>query len=353
MDSTSINYKASKYKIGKEYFQKLYASGQLPVCSRGFISGSCSNGHIFASNVICGKEYCEDCGREGSPQHQKRFNRWMPKVNNFESVGFFVFTFPRELWQVYLNKSRLSAFRTALKNKFKRIGFDRGLMRWHLFGDCEQCSGKGCNFCKYTGAGTTFKPHLNVLVEWGYMEDIENNQIMIDLQNFVKDYIFKKHKIKVDKPVIHYSYSDKVKRTEIIHQVKYITRSTFRIYEQGIAEILNAYRITTVWGSFENIYFEDPTENESDKQNTMLDNGFCPDCSKPIQWTGFNHELKYKTLINLNNGKFKVQTKAENIPGDDRDHQHRKSDFRKHHKTDIRGQYRSQNNNKECTTTGA
>lgn len=299
MTSTTISYNDTKYVQGKAYFSALYASGRLPECSKGFVSGRCATGHMYASNVICGKEYCEDCGKDGSPQHQKRFNRWLPKVKSLESCGFFVFTLPKQLWGSYMNKIRLSAFRTALKNKLKRIGFDRGLMRWHLYGDCHTCNGHGCNVCKYTGAGKEYKPHLNVIVEWGFMDNINENAIMLSIKQFVKDYLKKKHQLTLLNPVINYSYADKKNEKTISHQVKYITRATFRIYEQSAAEILKNYRLTTTWGTFKPVY---STITKDEK----LDNSICPKCDKPIIWSGFKHEINFTHLINLQNGKFEI-----------------------------------------------
>ena len=334
MNSNTNSYNDTKYLQGKAYFEALYESGQLPVCSRGFQTGRCSTVHKFAFNVICGKEYCSGCGREGSPQHQKRFNRWLPKVKSFESCGFFVFTLPKELWQTYLNKLRLSAFRTALKNKLKRIGFDRGLMRWHLFGDCQQCEGKGCNHCNYTGAGTEFKPHLNVIVEWGYMENITTNEIMLSLQNFVKDYLKKKHNFTIDKPVINYSYADKKNQSTIVHQCKYITRSTFRIYDQSIAEILNKYRLTTTWGTFIPVY----EEHNADEK---LSNNICPHCNTPIIWIGFESQMKFTKLINLKNGRYEIPP-PDQLHRTDQNDQTVKKQIRPIIKGDTRPQYQQQ-----------
>jgi len=188
IDYSSKVYKASsKYIQGKKYFEDLYNSGQLPDCNRGFISGYCGC-NTYAKNILCGKEYCKDCGREGSPQHQKRFNRWMPKARALKQFGVLVITIPEEIRYKYLNKIRLSDFRTAIKNKLKRLGCERGLMRWHLFGDCVYCEGKSCAKCEHTGAGSDFKPHLNIVIEKGFIKDINNSELLNDLKNFVTSY---------------------------------------------------------------------------------------------------------------------------------------------------------------------
>lgn len=293
-DYKSKCYKAnSRYIKGKEYFEQLYKSGALPDCSRGFITGYCGcNSH--AKNVICGKEYCADCGREGSPQHQKRFNRWMPKAKSLNKFGVLVITMPEELRYKYLNKIRLSAFRTAIKNKLKRLGYDKGLMRWHLFGDCEFCNGNACYKCNHTGAGKEFKPHLNIIIESGYIKNLNDSEILTELKNFVKSFWLMKFKQEYTIN-INYHYSKGI--TDKVHQVKYITRSTFRIYDQKIDESLKKYRMTTVWGKWDKVKLETPEEKNAA--------GCCEDCNSFIKWQKFE-KLNVNKYQYQQNGKFKI-----------------------------------------------
>lgn len=283
----------SKYIQGKEYFEKLYKNGNLPDCSRGFTTGYCGC-TSYAKNIICGKEYCKDCGREGSPQHQKRFNRWLPKAKSLNKFGVLVVTIPEELRYKYQNKIRLSAFRTAIKNKLKRLGFDKGLMRWHLFGDCEWCNGKSCYKCNHTGAGNEFKPHLNIVIESGYIKNLHESEMLNELKNFVQDFWKSKFK-EVFKININYHYSKKIE--DKIHQVKYITRSTFRIYDEEVAQDLKKYRMTTVWGTWKNLEI---------KKEEALDNNQCPECSAAIKWVKYDKLTNIKTIIHLHHGKFKI-----------------------------------------------
>lgn len=303
MTYKSKAYKSNtKYIQGKNYFETLYKSGALPDCSRGFVKGNCKC-TSYAKNIICGKEYCKDCGREGSPQHQKRFNRWMPKARNLNKFGVLVITIPEELRYKYQNKIRLSAFRGAVKNKLKRLGFEKGLMRWHLFGDCEFCNGKACYKCNHTGAGNEFKPHLNIVIESGYIKDIHNSEMLIELKKFVQD--FWKAKFKKEYLInINYHYSKKIE--DKVHQVKYITRSTFRIYDQETDELLKNYRMTTVWGVWKKIKIE---------EEEALDNNCCQECNTNIRWIGYNKLTNINTIIHLKHGKFKiVATDYESAP---------------------------------------
>lgn len=285
----------TKYKQGKEYFEKLYKSGALPDCSRGFTTGYCGC-TSYAKNIICGKEYCKDCGREGSPQHQKRFNRWMPKAKTLNKFGVLVITVPEELRYKYQNKIRLSAFRGAVKNKLKRMGYDKGLMRWHLFGDCEWCLGKACYKCNHTGAGNEFKPHLNIVIESGYIKNIHESEMLNELKNFVQDFWKTKFK-EVFKMNINYLYAKKIE--DKVHQVKYITRSTFRIYDEEVAQDLKKYRMTTVWGKWKKLEIQ---------KDEALDNNECPECKKFIRWIKYDKLTNINTIIHLKHGKFKIVT---------------------------------------------
>lgn len=283
----------SRYIAGKEYFENLYKSGQLPDCNRGFVSGNC-NCKSYAKNILCGKEYCKDCGREGSPQHQKRFNRWLPKAKALNKFGVLVVTIPEQLRHKYHNKTKLSDFRTALKNKLKALGFDRGLMRWHLFGDCVYCNGKQCYKCNHTGAGNIYKPHLNVVIDSGFIKDIHNSKILTELKKFITNYWKRIFNQKFEN-VINYHYSKRL--SDRLHQIKYITRSTFRIYDQETDETLHKYRLTTVWGTWKDKVI---TEEEA------IDNNCCTDCNKSIRWIGYTKLNGINKIKYLTNGKFKI-----------------------------------------------
>ncbi|GAI73676.1 unnamed protein product, partial [marine sediment metagenome] len=54
-----------------------------------FIAGECENGHRFAKELVCGKEWCSVCGEDGSTAHMRRFARWLPKAQQLEVMGYF------------------------------------------------------------------------------------------------------------------------------------------------------------------------------------------------------------------------------------------------------------------------
>ena len=273
---------ATSYKQGQAYFAGLFMAGKVPKCSGGYISGSCPAGDRFAAPYLCGKEYCPDCGKDGSPIHVRRVNKWMQLLETWGKVGYMVVTLPEEIREFFKNKEVLNDFRYQLRRKLKRDGYSQGLARWHFFGDCETCKGAGCHYCNNTGAGTNWHPHLNIFIKAGYMQPSELHEFIQDLQTWsrryyvrlLRDEIEKRHAllekhglqladcstifneitllqeiIKQQKgklPVINYSYTNSKKKK--INRVKYVLRSTFRIYESDLKEQLHNFRNCVRWG---------------------------------------------------------------------------------------------------------
>ncbi|GAH29192.1 unnamed protein product, partial [marine sediment metagenome] len=66
-------------------------------CPGYWIQGSCENGHRYAKELYCGREWCPVCGEEWSATHQRRFSRWISKATQIRTMGYFVFTIPEEL----------------------------------------------------------------------------------------------------------------------------------------------------------------------------------------------------------------------------------------------------------------
>jgi hypothetical protein len=270
----------NKYQEGKKYFSELFSKAQIPKCSTGYISGACKGGHKFAAPFLCGKDYCKECGRDGSPIHQRRVSRWSSLVDQYTSLGYLVFTFPKEVRFLFLDKAILSDFRYQLKRKLIRDGFKKGLMRWHWFGDCKSCNGYGCFYCDETGSGQEFHPHLNIFIDKKYIANLD--LFLATYKRWVKMYVnrlldkeIKKRVILIEKYgdvigksdkswkeldllndiqskftagdiVINYSYTKK--KSIMIHKLKYVTRSTFRIYNKDVKESLHNYRNSVRWG---------------------------------------------------------------------------------------------------------
>jgi len=305
----------TSYAKGRQYFDNLFKTGNIPNCSPGYISGACGNGHKFAAPFLCGKEYCKECGQDGSPIHARRVARWQAITGQFKKLGYLVFTFPEKTRFLFQDRKILADFRYQLRRKLTRDGYDKGLARWHFFGDCEKCNNQGCQYCNNTGAGTHWHPHLNVFIDCGYMDNLQ--QFTNNYSNWVKNYLIRllrkeeekrtlliekygKALDKLDsvyseieeltqiiaeqektKYVINFSYTSDKKK--IINRLKYVTRSTFRVFNTEVKEIIHNFRNSVRWGI------------KPDK--TPITPHECPECKEPVKFYGlerYTPNLTYK-----------------------------------------------------------
>jgi len=248
-------------------------------CTRNFITGKCGSGHIFAKQLVCGKEYCPDCGNEESITHNRRISRWWNKIFSFKTVGYLVVTVPSEFLDFFKNRKNLSEFKKYSIITMKELGFKQGLFRFHWYGDCKLCEGKGCDECKGTGAGNVWRPHINILVEQGYLKEEIFKNFTDSLKSYFRCFFesITGEPMPEGKDNVFYSYRSTPEK--ICHTLKYVTRSTFRIYNKEIADLLHGFRASQTWGKFGNIKHE--TMNNS---TILLENGKCPCCKLPIKW---------------------------------------------------------------------
>ena len=297
MESKITTDITSSYAKGKQFFLDRIKSGKIPKCSVGYVSGSCRSGHRYAAVQFCGKEYCEDCGKDGSPIHQRRVNKWFNYVKSWSSVGYLVVTIPENFRPYFYSQEILKDFRFKLLRLLKeKHKVTKGLARYHYFGDCLACSGKGCMYCKTTGAGTDYYPHLNILLEAGYIDNLEEwlkpikSWMKLYFKKLVKEELTRvrryiaagdKLEYRVDELldqinqlnnpkynlVLNYSYveDDAMK----MNRVKYITRSTFRHYHKKTIKVLYNFRNSIVWG------WKKQAKEEVEEQPI-----FCPVCAK-------------------------------------------------------------------------
>lgn len=279
---------ANKYQQGRDYFESRFRRGSVPACSPGYISGKCDGGHKFAAPYLCGRETCPDCGRDGSPIHARRVLKWRPLVQQFDNLGYFVFTFPKEVRFLFKDPERLADFRYQLRRKLQRDGFKKGLARWHWFGDCTACAGAGCFMCELTGSGKDWNPHLNVFLDCGYLRPSDLEGFKDDFGGWARRYVTRQLQEELRKRddiierygvaianldevyteiellrntlrknnrteyVINYSYTPHCNteqmQGETINRLKYVLRSTFRIYDVEIKKLLYNFRNSVRWG---------------------------------------------------------------------------------------------------------
>ncbi len=138
---------------GGDYLESIANSGlklKQPAYPGWFVAGICEQGeHVFYRMTYCGREWCGVC-RE--PMHKRRIARWLPKAFQVKSMGYLVVTILPEDRARFRTKAVLSQAGKRATTVIRQL-FRRGLRRWHWFGDKDQ----------------DYHPHLNYLVEGGYM----------------------------------------------------------------------------------------------------------------------------------------------------------------------------------------
>jgi len=235
-----------------------------------FVAGECPGGHRFAKELVCGKEWCEVCGEDGSVAHNRRFVRWLPKVEQLGTMGYFVFTLPESIRGEYRTKKALARLGHQVQELLKRYGYSRGLRRWHFFGD----------------RSTRWHPHLNVLVDGGFAPPRKLEAIKRGYASLLG----------VDLADVNYHYRTSPGR--MVHTLKYVTRATFRDWgwDVEMALELRRFRNAVSWGY--SFWDAEPAwslaELKGKARATVegldvqavesLVGGVCPVCGKPIKW---------------------------------------------------------------------
>jgi len=325
MDETNITEIETRYKAGKRYFESALKKNKIFNCSPGFVSGHCKGGHSFASVQFCGREYCPDCRRDGSPIHQKRVSRVWAVAKDWQKMGYLVVTIPDYLRPYFKNKELLRDFRFKLLRKLKEsYNIREGVARWHWFGDCDSCNGLGCTFCDDTGAGNFWHPHLNILfpVSDGNKENIKD--FLAPLRSWMRLY-YKKiiekeiNTIKVGNKVLFLTDEDETKLNYLLeiyadlkkvnfvinysyvteekykmNRVKYVFRSTFRRYDKEVHFLLYNFRNSIQWGW---------KKSAADIDDNAPEPIYCPECEKVgvkhiIKWGGIEKHNK-KNIIEI------------------------------------------------------
>lgn len=259
----------------------------------------CEGGHHFAKRRYCGQEWCPICGKHRSAAHNRRISRLLPKVQQIRSMGYLVIEFPE--WARFVGHAGFSPdpirgwcrsradLRATVSDIVevlagKRCGrkgringfFERGLARWHWFGD--KIPGK-------------WNPHLNVLVDGEYIEPDKLEEIKAALRG----------KLNIPDLIVHYSYCDTP--GQMFQKVEYITRATFTNADWSpymVHELWN-FRNTRWWGKWQDasVWYVEHIDADTTglAECEHLAEGVCPDCGaelktlyrgkggRPVKWT--------------------------------------------------------------------
>jgi len=185
-------------------------------------------------------------------------------------MGSFVFTIPEELRAKYRTKKALADLGHQVQELLKSYGYSRGLRRWHFFGD----------------RSTRWHPHLNVLVDGGYLAPEKLDLIKVAYAGILGC------------QVVDVNYRYRKSPGEKVHTLKYVTRATFLDYswDPRMALELRGFRNQLWWGSGK--WDQEPAWSLDDLQDLAkedlaeldpravesLESGICPSCGLPIDW---------------------------------------------------------------------
>jgi len=134
-------------------------------------------------------------------------------------------------------------------------------MRWHWFGDP-------------VNGVATWNPHVNVLVDGGYLAAGELEIIKAELRKALR----------CPDLIVNYSYSSSPKK--MWHMLKYVTRATFleKYWDERMADQVRGFRNIRYWGRWQDKpAWSLPAEDKLDAL-VKLEKSICPDCDEPITW---------------------------------------------------------------------
>jgi len=231
-------------------------------CPSYAMVGEAECGCRFASTLICNREWCESC-RDAA--QGRRVAKWVPRAQQLRTMGYLVVTLPEEVRGRYRTASSLGKLGTSVKRLLQRLGIERGLRRWHFFGDEEPHD---------------YHPHLNILIDWGWMSP--------ELLEEIKDGVGRILKVARERVNVFYEYAEDV--GEKMHILSYTLRPTFLNWrwDEELAWNLKGLRNSSWWGKW-----EDPPAWEisagadvAGAEISALQAGKCPEHGKPITWYG-------------------------------------------------------------------
>jgi len=222
-------------------------------CGSWALVRSCSDGHVFAKTLDCGREWCEKCR---SSAHSRRLGRWLSKAQKIKEMGYLTVTLPldkRPRSQKELRRLGLSITRIL-----KRRGFFRGLRRDHFFGDKSR----------------VWNPHFNFLLDSGYL----NPELIESIKKAISGIL------KAEKIVLHYQFTQEVRL--MLHWLKYITRPTFlkESWDPEMVEEFFNFRNAGSWGKWDDENkWALPEEEKKLANYKKVGAGICPTCGKKLE----------------------------------------------------------------------
>lgn len=242
-------------------------------CSSWATVGECSEGHMYAKEIYCGREWCDTCGGKDGVMHNRRKARWLPKALQIESMGYFVVTLPPEIRWRYRSRESLSKLGIALRRMFKRRGFERGLSGWDWFGETDNAP---------AGAAPRWHPHFSVLVDGGRLTASELRAIKRSVARILA--------VKIPRVNVYYQYSREVEKK--LHWLNYVLRPTFLDWrwDERAAVFLRGMRTYQAWGqgfwNGESVWSVPEGGEVENEVVRGLRRGLCPVDGSSVKWSG-------------------------------------------------------------------
>jgi len=237
--------------------------------NKWFVPGTCEgHGHRYAKIIVCGKEWCPECGKLSSPAHNRRYVRWLSKIRQFQTMRYLVLTIPEKIRYKYRSRETLKQLGHEAQEMMIEQGFKRGLRRWHWFGDRSH----------------KWNPHLNIMVEGSYLKKDKVVAIKTEWANIL------------GVEVVDVNISYKRLPGDMAGSLHYITRATFLDYDWDIdmALELRNFRNMVVWGRDwkQESKWEPAKVERTNDQGEQLDvvsiekliNHECPICHSRMVW---------------------------------------------------------------------
>ena len=223
----------------------------------------------------------------------------LDKTTQMEGMGYWVVEWPLVSRDGLKTQEALSCAGKMVRKTMKDLGFERGLSRWHWFGEQSD----------------RYNPHLNVLVDGKHIPLSKLERMKAKLRYALNE----------PSLIVHYSYRQTP--GEMVHTLKYITRATFldAKWDIPLALELRGFRNQSWWGANkwtnEAKWSMDDLEGEAKKEVEDVDvkaieslgKGISPKTGGKIHW---GKPLPIETLhggeLDIEVGSLKVKLK---MPG--------------------------------------
>jgi len=232
-------------------------------CGQWFKILRCKNGHRIAVPANCRKPYCSICG---DIEWHKTIARLYPKAQQMLPAALLTIRSPNDCTLFEMNRHHRRRFIKTVITALKSLGYQRGIVFVHLFGDDK----------------TKYAFHLHILLDGGWLDPEPLQELCSKLRRMIyPEWVVKRWGDKLD---VNYRY--KPTQGQVYQSLDYCSRPTFTQLEgnEWLADSIRGERKVRVWGKWD----EEPKwhldESEKKVHNLVaLQKGKCPVCGEPMK----------------------------------------------------------------------